>query len=145
MLGALIRSAGIGVEFAAYQKLVRLCGADHVHTSGLGNKFYEPDADVVRSVRAVLAPTDGIRPALPVLSSGQSPLTMPATHAALGTDDLMILAGGGIIAHPDGVAAGVRAMHEAWDAARAGDRLADRGARSPELARALAAFGGADE
>jgi ribulose-bisphosphate carboxylase large chain len=116
-----------------------------VHTSGLRSKFYEEDHDVVRSVRAVLAPTDGIRPALPVLSSGQAPGTMPATHAALSTNDLMILAGGGIVGHPDGAAAGLRAMHEAWAAGEAGEPLAERASRSPELARALAAFGGGDE
>lgn len=142
MLGALIRSVGIGIEFRAYQKLARLCGADHVHTSGLGNKFYEPDSDVVRSVRAVLTPSDGISPALPVLSSGQTPRAMPATHARLGTDDLMILAGGGILAHPHGAAAGLRAMHEAWAAAQTGESLGERAGRSADLAAALTAFGG---
>jgi ribulose-bisphosphate carboxylase large chain len=119
MLGALIRSAGIGVAFPAYQKLARLCGADHVHTSGLNNKFFEHDDDVVRSVRAVLERSDGIAPALPVLSSGQTPRAMPETYRRLRTDDLMIMAGGGILGHPEGANAGLRAMREAWDAAEA--------------------------
>jgi ribulose-bisphosphate carboxylase large chain len=142
MLGALMRSPAIGVEFVAYQKLARLCGADHLHTSGLGNKFFEADADVVRSIRAVLEPLHGGRVAMPVLSSGQSPRTLPATYDALATLDLMILAGGGILAHPRGPAAGVHAMHEAWAAALSGTPLHERGRVSPDLALALETFGG---
>jgi ribulose-bisphosphate carboxylase large chain len=141
MLASLMRSSGIGVDFVAYQKLARLCGADHLHTSGLSNKFYEVDADVLRSVRAVLEPIDGGHRTMPVLSSGQSPRTLPATYDALRTPDLMILAGGGILAHPSGVAAGVRAMHDAWDAAVEGAPLSERRLASPDLALALDTFG----
>jgi ribulose-bisphosphate carboxylase large chain len=143
MLGALMRSPGVGVDFVAYQKLARLCGADHLHTSALGNKFYESDAEVVRSIRAVLSPLDGGQRTLPVLSSGQSPRTMPATYDALGTPDLLILAGGGILAHPHGVAAGVDAMRQAWAAAVEGTPLAEAGLASRDLALALETFGGA--
>jgi ribulose-bisphosphate carboxylase large chain len=55
----------------------------------------------------------------------------------------MILAGGGILAHPGGAPAGVHAMQEAWAAAVAGTPLRDRGRVSPDLALALEAFGGA--
>jgi ribulose-bisphosphate carboxylase large chain len=77
-----------------------------------------------------------------VLSSGQSPRTLPATYDALATSDLMILAGGGILAHPRGPAAGVHAMHEAWAAALSGTPLHERGRVSPDLALALETFGG---
>jgi ribulose-bisphosphate carboxylase large chain len=51
------------------------------------------------------------------------------------------MAGGGILAHPDGAAAGVTSIRQAWSAARAGVPLADAARDQPELARALAFFG----
>jgi ribulose-bisphosphate carboxylase large chain len=53
----------------------------------------------------------------------------------------MYLAGGGIIAHPDGAAAGVAAIRQAWEAAVSGVPL-DRFAQThPELAKSLAFYG----
>jgi len=54
---------------------------------------------------------------MPVFSSGQSAKQAPATYAALGSTDLIYAAGGGIMAHPAGPAAGVRSLHQAWQAA----------------------------
>ncbi len=51
------------------------------------------------------------------------------------------MSGGGILAHPDGPAAGVRSIRQAWDAVRSGETLADAARHAPELARALAFFG----
>jgi ribulose-bisphosphate carboxylase large chain len=48
-----------------------------------------------------------------------------ATHAALGSTDLIFAAGGGIFGHPGGVGAGVTALRQAWDAAVAGVPLAE--------------------
>ena len=41
------------------------------------------------------------------------------------------------MAHPDGVAAGVRSLREAWAAAIAGIPLAEHARTHPELGRAL--------
>jgi len=38
----------------------------------------------------------------------------------VGSTDLMMLAGGGVAAHPDGPGAGVRSLRQAWEAAVAG-------------------------
>ena len=59
---------------------------------------------------------------------------------ALGTDDLIHAAGGGILAHPQGPRAGVESLREAWEAARAGEAIEARAARSPALAAALGAY-----
>ncbi len=40
MFGAISRSEQVGFSFRAWQKLVRLSGADHLHTNGISNKFY---------------------------------------------------------------------------------------------------------
>ena len=41
MFGAISRSEQVGFSFRAWQKLARLSGADHLHTNGISNKFYE--------------------------------------------------------------------------------------------------------
>jgi ribulose-bisphosphate carboxylase large chain len=53
----------------------------------------------------------------------------------------MYMCGGGIQGHPDGPAAGVRAVRAAWDAAIAGVPLAAMAAHVPALARSLERFG----
>jgi ribulose-bisphosphate carboxylase large chain len=78
---------------------------------------------------------------MPVISSGQWGGQAPETYRRAGTVDLMYLAGGGILAHPDGAAAGVRAVRRAWEAAVAGIPLADAARQHPELRRTLDKFG----
>ena len=110
-----------------------------MHVNGLANKFCEPDESVVASARDCLTPIFADKPciAMPVFSSGQTARQAPDTFAALGSADLIHAAGGGIMAHPEGPAAGVTAFREAWDAAMTGESLAERAWQSPELARAL--------
>jgi len=142
--GLFSRSPHIGVSFVAWQKLWRVAGADHLHVNGLRNKFCEPDESVVASARCCLeplfdAPGKGCE-VMPVFSSGQTVRQAQGTFAALGSTDLIHAAGGGLMAHPGGVAAGVRAMRAAWDAAIAGVPLQDAAQYEPALKQALGAF-----
>lgn len=137
----LARTPGFGMDFAAYQVFCRLAGVDQLHVNGLGGKFWESDASVAASARACLQPIAGDDPVLPVFSSGQTAATVEATWHALDSLDLMFLAGGGIIGHPDGPAAGVASIRAAWDAAAAGIPVADHARSHPALAAALARFG----
>jgi ribulose-bisphosphate carboxylase large chain len=120
--GALNRHPALGWEFTAWQKIWRLAGADHIHVNGIGNKFSETDESVVASAKASLTPMFDDKPcvAMPVFSSGQSARQAHQTYAALGSTDLIFAAGGGILAHADGPAAGVAELRAAWDAAIAG-------------------------
>lgn len=79
---------------------------------------------------------------MPVLSLGQSAKQIPETHVVVGSMDWMYLAGGGIMAHPDGAAAGVRALQQSWEVARTGTPLNDYARSHAELAGALERFGG---
>ncbi len=113
--------------------------------NGLQNKFTESDESVIASARACLTPMFP-RPhpgceIMPVFSSGQSARQAPATFAALGSTDLIYAAGGGIMGHPGGPAAGVRSLQQAWEAATQSVPLATYAAVHPELAAALRAFG----
>lgn len=139
--GALTRHPALGFSFEAYQKLWRLAGVDHLHVNGIRSKFWEPDDSVIRSARACLADFAGVRPLMPVFSSGQWAAHAPSVHAQLGSADLMHLAGGGIIGHPDGIRAGVASMKEAWQAAMEGVDLEVYARTHPALQRALSHFG----
>ncbi|MET0813326.1 MAG: RuBisCO large subunit C-terminal-like domain-containing protein [Microbacterium sp.] len=141
MFGAISRSDQLGFSFRAWQKLARLSGADHLHTNGISNKFYESDAQVLDAIAAVRAPLNGIGPTVPVLSSGQWGGLAHATFRAVGTTDLLVLAGGGIHGHPDGAAAGVASMRDAWASAERGESVDQALAASPALRRATELFG----
>lgn len=138
--GYLSRHPMLGWDYVAWQKIWRLAGVDHMHVNGLANKFSETDESVVASARACLTPLFAHQPCtvLPVFSSGQTARQAPATWAALRRPDLLMTAGGGVLAHPDGPGAGVRSLREAWEAAMAGIPLEEHARRHPELGRALA-------
>ena len=78
--------------------------------------------------------------AMPVFSSGQTIRQAGPTWAALGADDLIHAAGGGILAHPQGPKAGVESFREAWAAAKSGEAIEARAAKSQVLAAALGAY-----
>jgi ribulose-bisphosphate carboxylase large chain len=137
--GYLSRHPALGWDYAPWQQLWRLAGADHLHVNGLGNKFSESDAEVAAAAQAVLRPiwADAPMAAMPVFSSGQTGLVAAATHAVAGGTDLIFAAGGGIFGHPGGVAQGVAALRQAWDAAVAGVDLHTHAVHHPELKAAL--------
>ena len=137
--GAMTRHPLLGWSYVAWQKLWRLAGADHMHVNGLRSKFAESDESVVTSARECLTPMFEGKPclAMPVFSSGQTVHQAPGTLAALGSADLIVTAGGGIMAHPDGPAAGVEGMRRAYEAAMAGIPLDAHARMHPALARAL--------
>lgn len=142
--GMLNRDPALGMDYRVYQKLWRLAGVDQLHVNGLRSKFWEPDDSVIASARACLAPFAGTTPIMPVFSSGQTAAQPPATFAALGSTDLIYLAGGGIIGHPSGPKAGVQSLVEAWQAAVEGVPLEQYAKERPALRAALAAFGRKD-
>jgi len=162
--GALNRHPLLGIEFAAYQKLWRLAGVDQLHVNGIANKFWESDDSVVRSIEACLKPlwsgapasgparvSGGVQrhaepgagaPVLPVVSSGQWGGQACETYRRTQTVDLLYMAGGGIMAHPDGPAAGVYSLQKWWEAAVEGLTLEQSAAKYPELKKSVEKFGG---
>jgi ribulose-bisphosphate carboxylase large chain len=142
--GLLGRSTDYSVSFVAWQKIWRLAGVDQIHCNGLSNKFWEPDDSVIASARECRRPMFDVSgkgcEVMPVLASGQTARQAPATYAAVGTTDLLFAAGGGIMAHPGGIAAGVISLHQAWQAAVEGIPLEKFGATHLELRQALDRF-----
>lgn len=140
--GILGRAPDSGWSFPAWATLWRLAGADHMHVNGVANKFWEPDDSVIASARHCLTALAPDRPyrVMPVFSSGQTVLSAAPTYQHLQSDDLIFCAGGGIVAHPAGVAAGVTSLRQAWEAAIAGVPLAEAAARSDLLRQAVEKF-----
>ena len=139
--GMMNRHPLLGIEFPAYQKIWRLAGVDQIHVNGIQNKFWESDDSVVRSIEACLTPILNGSTVLPVVSSGQWGGQAPETYRRTKTVHLLFLAGGGIMAHPDGPAGGVRALHQAWEGAVDGLSVEQAAAKYPEFGKSVEKFG----
>ena len=139
--GMLNRHPLLGIEFPAYEKIWRLAGVDQLHVNGIANKFWESDDSVVRSIESCLQPMSGGHAILPVVSSGQWGGQAPETYRRTRTVDLLYMAGGGIMAHPDGPAAGVRSLQKWWHAAVAGLTMDQATEQYPELRKSREKFG----
>jgi ribulose 1,5-bisphosphate carboxylase large subunit-like protein len=138
----LTRHAGLGFEFSVWQQFWRLLGVDQFQINGIRVKYWEPDESFVRSYKSVTTPLFSDRDvALPVIGSGQwggqAPDTVKATG---GSTDLLYLCGGGIVSHPGGPGAGVKAVRQAWEAAVAGVSLSDYAKEHVELAQSIEKF-----
>jgi ribulose-bisphosphate carboxylase large chain len=132
-----------GWSYVAWQKLWRLAGVDHMHVNGIANKFQEADDSVIASARACLQPLFEHKPCavMPVFSSGQTVMQAHPTWESLQSTDVIFLAGGGLFAHPGGIAAGVGALRQSWEAAMAGVSLQQAALSHRELREAVATFG----
>lgn len=131
-----------GWSYTAWQKLWRLAGVDHMHVNGIANKFQEDDDSVIASARACMTPMFVDKPCtiMPVFSSGQTVRQAAPTWERLQSTDLIFLAGGGLFAHPGGIAAGVSALRLSWSAAIAGVPLDTAAETYRELRAALEKF-----
>jgi ribulose 1,5-bisphosphate carboxylase large subunit-like protein len=139
----LTRHPGLGMDFSVYQQFWRLLGIDQFQINGIGAKYWEPDDSFVRSFEAITTPLFSPDDCpLPVVCSGQWGGQAPETFRRTGrTQDLLHLCGGGIVSHPGGPAAGVRAVRQAWAAAVADIPLDEYARTHQELAQSIAKFG----
>lgn len=139
--GMLTRHPLIGMDYAAYQKLWRLAGVDQMHVNGIANKFWESDDSVVASIESLFKPfLKGPSP-LPVISSGQWGAQAPETWRRTESTDFLYQAGGGILAHPGGAAAGVESLRLWWKAAVEGLSALEAVNKYPELHPSWEKFG----
>lgn len=139
--GMLNRHPLLGINFPAYNKIWRLAGVDQMHVNGIKNKFWESDDAVVRSIKSCHTPFLNSESVIPVVSSGQWGGQAFETYKRTNTTDLLYMAGGGIMAHPSGPAGGVRALHQAWDAAVKGMTLEETAKQYKEFGESVVKFG----
>jgi len=138
----LTRHPGLGFDFKVWSQFWRLLGVDQFQINGIRVKYWEPDESFVASFKVLTTPLfdPGDCP-LPVAGSGQWGGQAHDTYERTGrTLDLMYLCGGGIVSHPGGPGAGVKAVKQAWEAAVAGVPLDVYAKDHPELAQSIAKF-----
>lgn len=139
--GMLNRHPLLGIDFRAYQKLWRLAGVDQLHVNGINNKFWETDDSVVLSIQSCLEDMGEHERPLPVVASGQWGGQAPETYRRTKTIDLLYMAGGGIMAHPMGAGAGVKALQQSWQGAVAGMSVQEMADHYPEFKMSVEKFG----
>ena len=156
MHAAFTRNPNHGISMFVLAKLYRLIGIDqlHVGTAGAG-KLEGGKWDVIQNARILrenhYKPDENdvfhleqkfyhIQPAFPTSSGGLHPGNLPMVIEALGPNIVLQL-GGGTLGHPDGPAAGAKAVRQAIDATMQGISLDEYAKTHKELARALEKWG----
>lgn len=158
VLEALARDPAVDVPLFAHPALAgALCGApDHglSYAVVLGELLSRSGADAVlypahygslpfaAEEEALVRDALRARGVFPVPSAGIHPGVVPRALADYGTE-VALNAGTGIMDHPDGPAAGVRAFFEALERARPGEPFAAADVPAGPLARALEKWGSA--
>ncbi|MFW0837834.1 MAG: type III ribulose-bisphosphate carboxylase [Candidatus Komeilibacteria bacterium] len=135
-----------GMSMLVVAKLARLAGIDELHTGTVVGKM-DGDSKVVTELDDFLkedwahfdnlrSDWSSIKPVMPVASGGLQPGMIPNVVKYIG-QEVIINFGGGIFGHPQGVAAGARAAHQALQATLAGISLTKAAQEHKELATAL--------
>ncbi len=140
MHAAMTRNPEHGIAMRPIARLVRMMGGDQLHTGTVSGKMGGNAEEVILDNHALTDPWYGFRPVFPVASGGLHPGKVHAELETLGTE-IVLQAGGGIHGHPDGTAAGARAMRQAVDAFLEGVSATEYAKTHVELARALNLWG----
>ncbi|MBK8446784.1 MAG: transcriptional regulator [Micropruina sp.] len=118
----------------------RLAGADLALVVSPYGGYPITRLQYLRTAHQLALPRPHLKPAMPVIGGGVHPGTVARFVGELGSD-IVLGVGGAIQGHPDGAAAGVRAMRQAVDAALAGVSAEDSAKEHSELAIALELWG----
>ena len=135
--GALTESPYSGISSPLLLgKLCRLAGADAGMFSSIYSAYPLLRDKYLRTAQLQRMRLYQIKPTLPVVGGGIHPATAARIVQDLG-NDVMLAVGGAIQGHPDGTAAGGRAMRQAIDAVMEQASLAEKARAQPELHAAL--------
>jgi len=135
--GALTESPCSGISSPLLLgKLCRLAGADASMFSSIYSTYPLLKDRYLRAAQLQRMPLYHLKPTLPVVGGGIHPASAARIIEDMGLD-VMLAVGGAIQGHPDGTAAGGRAMRQAIDAMVDGRPLAEKAKEYRELRRAL--------
>jgi 2,3-diketo-5-methylthiopentyl-1-phosphate enolase len=124
----------------ALGKLPRLAGADIAMINTPYGGYPIRRLKYLATVQQLSLPHPHLARTFPAIGGGVHPGVVELYMHELGRD-IILSPGGAIQGHPDGAAAGGRAMRQAIDAVMAGVPLDAAGAEHPELGAALARWG----
>ncbi|WHH57125.1 RuBisCO large subunit C-terminal-like domain-containing protein [Petroclostridium sp. X23] len=124
----------------AVGKLPRLAGADIVMINTPYGGYPLRYQKYIQTVQALSLPYYKIKPTMPSVGGGVHPGITERYIKELGTD-IILSPGGAIHGHPEGAAAGVRAMRQAIDAVMNGIALDEAAKEHSELFAAIKLWG----
>jgi ribulose-bisphosphate carboxylase large chain len=136
MHAAITRNRKHGISMLVIAKFARLAGVTALHTGTIFGKMEGGREDVATLNSFLKSDFFGMKKVMPIASGGLHPALIPKLVNALG-NDLIINCGGGLWGHPQGSAAGARAMRQSLDAALKGIALSEYAKSHEELAMAL--------
>lgn len=146
----LAHSAGAGMFYEggesgmssplAVGKLARMAGADMIMMNTPYGGYPLRYQKYMQTAQRMVLPFYGMRPSMPVVGGGVHPGMVERYINQLGPD-IILAAGGAVIGHPMGAAAGARAMGKAVAAAVAGIPMDQAACESEELRKALEIWG----
>ena len=131
------------ISWPVFAKLARLCGGDLMLTPTYWSSIPMVSLEEgIRTAQLKLAPLEHIKPMFPMPCAGVYPGLAPILIGEYGKD-IVIPAGGGMLGHPDGYAAGARAWQQAIAVTLSGEDFlaAAKKPENHELRRALEKWG----
>jgi len=115
MHGAFTRDKAHGISMVVISRLVRMAGGTNLHTGSYMGKMAKETQENDMSRDALRDEWHGLKRVFPVASGGIYPAKVHGNLDGYGID-CIVQAGGGVHGHPDGTAAGARAMVQAVEA-----------------------------
>ncbi len=136
MHATITKSRSHGLSMMVLAKISRLAGIDSLHTGTVVGKMEGEQQEIKEINNFLLSDWYGLKPTLPVASGGLYPNLVPNLMRILG-EKILLNFGGGIHGHPEGSAAGVRAVFQAVEAVKCNSSLCDYAQTHEELRLAL--------
>jgi len=136
MHAAMTRNRKHGISMLVIAKFARLAGVSALHTGTIFGKMEGGKEEVVALNKFLKSSFFGMKKVMPIASGGLHPALIPKLVNALG-NDLVINCGGGLWGHPQGSAAGARAMRQSLDSALKGISLQEYAKSHEELRIAI--------
>jgi 2,3-diketo-5-methylthiopentyl-1-phosphate enolase len=141
--------AGVGILNAPMQGvscsvmlglLPRMAGADAVMIMHPADRNSPAYLEYLQTVQAHRLPLGRMKQVCTAVGGGVTPLNAAAICRDLGPDTILGV-GGAIQGHPDGAAAGAKAMLRSVEAAVKGEALEEAASQCPELRKAIEVWG----
>ncbi len=121
-------------------KFPRLSGADMVIINTPYGSYPLKHQKYLHTVQQLTLPLYDLKPAFPAVGGGVHPGMVEQYISDLG-NDIILASGGAVQGHPQGAAAGAKAMRQAIDAVVEGIPLAEAANKNKELKSALDLWG----